>query len=486
MSTQEQMTNRPTTPPPLPPHRPPAAQASRVTPTPESAPVAEVAAARNPIAQARELLKDVPPDPSTYMQGTDSVPRNSIRGVWYLLKCWLARILPWSWEPKAPHDKHYHTFIELADTLIELMKDRKRMVSVLGSKGGVGKTPLATYLAALLAYVTHRRILIVDANHNEGTTGLSLGISRDKRTLLLAAIKNPSILDSSDHTREGLGFHQESGLWALLSNPNSITENVTMKEFIELLFFLLWRFDSVVTDGGNGIAHSTQNGAAYVCDSLLFPALATKPSSFEIAMSTMLGFHDLGHEEKVKNGLKIVSATGRKATRKEYVEHYRELIYKFASNEFDPRGGDNEAQVPNIWYNRGDELMETLGIREENFFLVPVDKHIKQERVVTLNREFVAMSTLIAYMRILVRIFQMSVPDEEAKVAAIEKLFEASGAPVSAISIPQNKEKIALTNDAVAAIAQQILGSLRGEITSEMVGQVTQHVRQSLHADGYA
>lgn len=488
MPIQEQTPNRPAIPP-MPLANPPTAQTSEVITTPDQGIAVEESAERSPLAKARELLNETPaptPDPTFYMQGTDFVPRNSMRGVWYLLKCWVARILPWAWEPKAPHDKHYRTFIELADQLIELMKDRRRMMSVLGSKGGVGKTPLATYLAALLAYVTHRRILIVDANHNEGTTGLSLDISRDKRILLLAAIKNPSILDSADQTRESLGFHQESGLWALLSNPNSITENVTMKEFIELLFFLLWRFDSIVTDGGNGIAHSTQNGAAYVCDNLLFPALATKPSSFEIAMSTMLGFYDLGHTQKVRDGLKIVSATGRKATRKEYVEHYRELIYKFASNENDPRGGDDEVQVPNIWYNRGDELMEALGIREENFFLVPTDKHIKEERVVTLKREFVSMPTLIAYMRILVRVFQMSVPDEQEKIKAIDDLFKPSESSDTTVNIPQSKEKLSLSATSVEQIVRQITDSLRGGMTAEIEGQVTRRVQERLHADGYA
>jgi hypothetical protein len=197
-----------------------------------------------------------------------------------------------------------------------------------------------------------------------------------------------------------------------------------MKEFIGLLFFLLKRFDSVVSDGGNGNAHPTQNGAAYVGDVLLFPALDTKRSSFGTAMTTMLGFYDLGHKAKVRDSLKIVSATGRKRTRQEYVDHYRQLINEFASNEMDPRGDDDEVQVANPWFNRGDDLMEALGIREENFFLVPASEHIAAERVVTLKREYIGMPALIAYMRILVRVFQMSVPDEQEKMADIQHLFK--------------------------------------------------------------
>jgi MinD-like ATPase involved in chromosome partitioning or flagellar assembly len=363
---------------------------------------------------------------TSYIQGADYVPRNSIRGVWYLVKCWLANVLPWSWEPKAPHDKQYRIFMDLAEQLSVLMMDRKRMISVLGSKGGIGKTPLGTFLAALIALVSRRRTLIVDANHNEGTTGPALDISRDGRVLLLAAIKNPSLLDSSDQLRDGLGFHKESGLLALLSNPNSITENVTMKQSTTLLFFLFKRFDAVVNDGGNGIAHPIINGSASVGDVLLFPALATKPSSFRTAMTTMLGFYDLGHKDKVRNGLKVVSATGRKRTRKEFVDHYRQLIEKFASYEMDPRGDDDEKRVRNPWFNKSEELMAALGICEENIFLVPESKHIRLERVVTLKREYVGMPALIAYMRILVRVFQMSVPSEEQKRVVIKQFLNTS------------------------------------------------------------
>lgn len=432
MSINEQVNAVPAAPPlpPSLPAHPPGSQ--RVVLHPEEPPSSDpIDLLHEETAMSTDTTApvDTPSEEDTstsYIQGADYVPRNSIRGVWYLVKCWLANVLPWSWEPKAPHDKQYRIFMDLAEQLSVLMMDRKRMISVLGSKGGIGKTPLGTFLAALIALASRRRTLIVDANHNEGTTGPALDISRDGRVLLLAAIKNPSLLDSSDQLRDGLGFHKESGLLALLSNPNSITENVTMKQFTTLLFFLFKRFDAVVNDGGNGIAHPIINGSASVGDVLLFPALATKPSSFRTAMTTMLGFYDLGHKDKVRNGLKVVSATGRKRTRKEFVDHYRQLIEKFASYEMDPRGDDDEKRVRNPWFNKSEELMAALGICEENIFLVPESKHIRLERVVTLKREYVGMPALIAYMRILVRVFQMSVPSEEQKRVVIKQFLNMS------------------------------------------------------------
>jgi hypothetical protein len=215
---------------------------------------------------------------------------------------------------------------------------------------------------------------------------------------------------------------------------------------------LLKHYDSIIFDGGNGNGHAINDGAAHIGDNLLYPALKSKPASFDVALSSMLGFYDLGHKAKVKSSLKIVSATHRKDTRKYYVELYRKLVVEFTSHELDPRGDDDadEGQIEefasqnlspqskdvqqkvNPWYNKPDALMDALGITEENIFLVPYSEHIAQERTVSLKRKDVGMPALLAYMRILVRIFQMEVEDEATKYAAIDTLFftKADGTPL--------------------------------------------------------
>lgn len=93
----------------------------------------------------------------------------------------------------------------------------KKLIAVLGAKGGVGTTTIAVNLAVQLAQVSHKRVALLDFARPMGHSSVMLDL-QPKFTLRDAA-QNFDRMDS--HLLDGLMTHHESGLAVLggVSDP---------------------------------------------------------------------------------------------------------------------------------------------------------------------------------------------------------------------------------------------------------------------------
>lgn len=356
----------------------------------------------------------------------------------------------------------------------------QRVIAVIGSKGGVGKTPLAAYLAAMLQAISQFACLIIDANHNDGTTGERLGISRANHVLLLEALANLDVIKDYSTASMKLGRHKQTGLQALLSNPNTTNEQIRMDAFIAMFNLLKTIYHSIVADTGNGNEHAVNEGSLLEADVIIASALAEKPESIGTALTTLLAFYELGHHRKVRDALKVINATRAEHTKEKFLQMFKEA----AAAIIEQRSKATQKPQEDEALADPAAMLETLGITEENIFLVPYSKYIAENGVVSLRPEDTGLPTLDAYADILKRVFEMQVPDAENKQAEIERRLAARNEPPTTAT-PSNQEMSEAEKQVIALLRKHLAPELQGVIF-ESVNGIFNEKKEEFHAQGYA
>jgi len=143
----------------------------------------------------------------------------------------------------------------LREVLLRFEQDRgtvtpvgiKKLIAVIGAKGGVGTTTVAVNLSVQLAQISHKRVVLLDFARPMGHSSLMLDL-QPKFTLRDAA-QNFDRLDS--HLLDGLMTQHKSGLAVLagISDPNDWS-SVGLNVIPRIVEIAQGRSEYVVADMG--------------------------------------------------------------------------------------------------------------------------------------------------------------------------------------------------------------------------------------------
>jgi hypothetical protein len=305
-----------------------------------------------------------------------------------------------------PKPSKLDQLLRMYKLLNQIAKTTQRVICVINSKGGAGKTPIATGLAATIQWAIKTICGIIDANENNGTTGKRLAIDREGLLLLRGAIANMDAISNLNKMSMVLGKHDQTGLIALLSDPSATNNGFTLEQFVMLATVFLGNVHSGVLDTGNGNEHPANEGSFQVADVALFAALAPKPESFEGVVSSMEAYYQLGYTEKVRSSYIVISATGKKDTKEKFYKMLQNLVTELLPE----KSSSTEAR---------DKKMEELGITLENIFLIPFSQYIQGDiydtvvPAVDMDPRVTGIDTLIAFAELAIAIFLRDVPTRE-------------------------------------------------------------------------
>lgn len=208
--------------------------------------------------------------------------------------------------------------------LFELGKTRQPVVACLNSKGGAGKTALATWLAVLIKLATLRTVVAVDANENKGGTAARLGIDREKTVQLRTFLRFEKELSTAAAINQALASHVGSGVLVIASEAADKTY-FSQKLFERRMTTLHQQGHTLMLDVGNGIPHAANRGSVAIADVLVFPATTMQADSFEDAEDTRVRYaaneQHYGFTEKVERGLIVLLGVSEKE-RLEHIDHY--------------------------------------------------------------------------------------------------------------------------------------------------------------------
>jgi Mrp family chromosome partitioning ATPase len=291
----------------------------------------------------------------------------------------------------------------LIEELISLSNHVQRVLTILNSKGGVGKSPLAANLATVLYYGIEANTGLVDVNENDGTTCFWMGVNRWETSTLRYGLRHPNEFSSYRKVTSRMSRSPMPGnaVRVMGSDPTD-TSPFTTAEIVQLLYTLMQSFHSLVNDGGNGNKHPGNEGAAIAATDLVFPAMAGDQQSFERVLSTMTNFLDPVFEDKVKSSFIAVNATRPTDTLDDIMEMLKQAVAKLNKEKRDL--SDTQLQ----YLPEGEFTLDTFGIGPERVSMLHFDPYIaakKPAHALSLH-----IDTRIAYLKLLVNIFRQGAP----------------------------------------------------------------------------
>lgn len=180
--------------------------------------------------------------------------------------------------------------------LIENARDiiRTEYITVMGAKGGIGKTTLAVNIAVQLASAK-KKVVLLDLNLQFGDVALFLGLdTRNTITELLEEQRTPTI----DVVEEYLTVHQ-SGL-KILASPKSpeYAENISAKRVEMILKVLQNYYDYVIIDAPLGFSDVSLSVLDMADD--IFFLTNTEICTLRNSKKALLLIAELNMEKKVR------------------------------------------------------------------------------------------------------------------------------------------------------------------------------------------
>jgi MinD-like ATPase involved in chromosome partitioning or flagellar assembly len=217
-----------------------------------------------------------------------------------------------------------HLITEEFAQLEKLAKTHQPIIACLNSKGGAGKTVVATWLAVLIKLATLRSTIIVDANENKGGTSMRLGVVRTATLMLREFLNNAEKFSTHDTLNQALASHTGSGVLVISSEANK-KGGFSQTLFVERIRSLHAADHTTVLDVGNGIPYPANRGSVVAADVLVFVATIKQPDSFEDLNDTRIAYAaDEQHYrfgDKVENGIVVLLGV-TESERLEYIATY--------------------------------------------------------------------------------------------------------------------------------------------------------------------
>ncbi len=173
---------------------------------------------------------------------------------------------------------------------------RAMVIGVFNPKGGVGKTTIATNVAAALQTIRHQHVLLIDADTTSGHIATSLGL---ERVMSVAdALEDEGALPAS---LSGIAAAHDNGLRiaALVSTPLQI-EHIDPEAMARALSRSRLGFDVVIIDMHPD--YGALNRAIFQrCDRILVPVTPDVP-----AIRAALQFADVADQTGIRDRLALI------------------------------------------------------------------------------------------------------------------------------------------------------------------------------------
>jgi hypothetical protein len=377
--------------------------------------------------------------------------------------------------------------------IVRTSKDWQRVLCVMASKGGAGKTPLIVYLAALFAFATSTTNLVVEANENDGTVKSRYNLNRDSQAILSDVVKNTSLVENHLKATKSLGKFEQTTVWALLSSENATDNMFLMADLWRMFNVLRPSFSNVWGDTGNGNRHATNELMFLESDEVLFPALAGNSDTHGTVIATMINLYGAGHKKKLQERAMIVISAA-KESEGHTVEKFLEIFRTIAAKEVKPRYDyEKDEIVAPLWTTDPDQLLRDLGfsydpktkeLTGENIFLVQYSTWIDDGNVVSVRPEDVGLKTIVDYLKVAVKIFSTSTQDKSEKEAEIGRRLTARNEPKTTAD-PSEQEMGEAEKQVIALLRKHLAPELQGVIL-ESVNGIFNEKKEEFHAQGYA
>ncbi|MBC7462339.1 MAG: AAA family ATPase [Thermoleophilia bacterium] len=167
--------------------------------------------------------------------------------------------------------------------------DTSRVITLFSPKGGVGKTVLATNMAAMYAKRLKKRTLLIDLDLQFGDAAIML--SADPRTTILDLVMSHGELDSDKLS--GFVTHHESGLHVLPAplRPED-ADLVTEDRLASVLMAAKQAYDIVIIDTAPNFTSTVLTALDKTDELLLIASLeATSLKSVKVCIQTLEMLH---------------------------------------------------------------------------------------------------------------------------------------------------------------------------------------------------
>ena len=303
----------------------------------------------------------------------------------------------------------------------------ERIVAILNSKGGAGKTPILAYLSCIQKKVTEEPVLFIDANEAVGTAHLWFGIERNETLLLQEAVLGRHELTSySKIARKGAAKHLQSSTRFIGSNRKR-EKPFDSDEFIEMVEFVSESYNSTYLDTGNGFDSQSNIGTVEIANALLFPIIANNPGTYDGLVLSMQNYIEEGHGDKVRNGFIVVNATQPGDTKEKFLDIIKKELTKHPVPTYNSVTRITRNVIPTL---------EDFGIDPDRMFLIPYSEYIAapQIKVITTDPSEIGYDTYEAMLSLLVTIFeQNAVYEPRKKMQSIEIAEPQANAPETSV-----------------------------------------------------
>lgn len=274
----------------------------------------------------------------------------------------------WQWLTRLSLRERYTTALDL---LWELRKVQK-IVAIANTKGGSGKTLLATWLSAMYAFALKIPPLAFDVNESPGGTAKRLGVDREHTLQLRTLIRRRNELRLPSKLLLEADRHRETGVVVVASEKASI-ESFSQEDFEETLEILGKQFPIVFCDFGNDPLRPGNLGSLKKAHAVVLPENIHMADADEDLISTMLRYSEVdngAYATKVQNAIIVVIGERR--------------LYNWFRTQ-----------------RRREEYAARYGVRSENLFVIPFNRYMKKGKLVTLKRvplrvRVVLLETLVA------------------------------------------------------------------------------------------
>lgn len=380
---------------------------------------------------------------------TPTPSRDTIPGLIFLLICYVLSKSNLEYKPNEPQDRHHRRLQKVWQEIGEIVASGKPFsCAVIGSKGGIGKTPLISMLSLVCAMASRKSTLAAEFHPDTGTMGDRLGVSTSQhgeyRTFHM--VRHPEIMESHTAMSKLTATYPGSSLDVLLAEPKpDQPDNITCMEVFEALIVLFSHYSNVFCDTGNGDLTPIHEGNLFAVDTCVFPVMADKDDNYKPSLMTKIQMFKAGHTRLVVSMPKVVNATNPKDSKDKYLAKYRDGARKILEDNgwryerimpdtdkplpTKPKKTEQSSEEQLAEYHEAliNRLLDDLGVTKDNIFLIPFSKHIANNGVASVERSKICILALMAYSELLLHLMKLPAPTLEEKKARFEATMSQRG-----------------------------------------------------------